>query len=215
MDTLLKLRETYPEAGAYTTSYLLCTSEKKSEPKYKAIPSEPWEGILPNYFRAALGNSSPVWTSAVGIPKEIFKKVGYFTTSVWWGEDLDLWGKIALKYPIAFSWNGKAVYHLEATNRICNKKIPIHEHPFVVSSREYIKAEKVPIEILEDLKEYVAFLQIMTASYHVCAGNNQFSLQILRNCETNVQKWKKRKWLLLAYTPKPIIIVSRKLKHLL
>lgn len=213
LETLLKLREEHPEAGAYTTAYLLCTSEKRTDPEYRAIPPEPWEGILPNYFRAALGSSPPVWTSAVGVPKEVFTKVGYFPKSVWWGEDLDLWGRIALKYPVAFSWNGKAIYHLEATNRICNKKIPIHEHPFVISSKEYIREGEVPVEILGDLKEYVAFLQIMTASYHVCAGNNKFSLQILKSCETKVQIWKKRKWLLLAYTPRSIITVGRKLKQ--
>jgi hypothetical protein len=34
-----------------------------------------------------------------------------FPEGYWFGEDMDLFGKIALKYPVAFSYEFSAIYH--------------------------------------------------------------------------------------------------------
>ena len=43
--------------------------------------------------------------------------MGGFPEGYWWGEDADLFGKIALKYPVAFSWELGAIYHTDDMNR--------------------------------------------------------------------------------------------------
>lgn len=214
LETVFRLRAKYPEAGIYAAAYCISRNKIIKIPNFKGIPPSPWEGIIPRYFLSAT-EYTPVTSSTACIPKKIFTEIGGFQTGVKWGEDLDMWGRVALKYPIAFSWDIGAIYHFEAINRACNNTVQTYEHPFVLTANNYLKNRNISNNILEDLKEYIAFLQIMTASCHVCAGNTQISLDILKNCETKAQKWERRKWLLLAYTPKSIINAGRKLKQLL
>ena len=102
LNTIIELTEKFPGAGAYSTAYKICSKHGKlRQPKYRAIPPPPWEGLLPDYFSSALRGEYPLWTSAVCVPKKIFIDVGGFPVDSWWGEDADLWAKIALKYPVA------------------------------------------------------------------------------------------------------------------
>ena len=47
-------------------------------------------------------------------------ETGGFLPGIQMGEDRDLWIHIALKYRIAFSWDGETVWHMEADNRLSN-----------------------------------------------------------------------------------------------
>lgn len=56
LEALLRLRDRSPHAGAYGTAYLIKRADLAIQvPSIDAdgIPPEPWEGLLPNYFRAA------------------------------------------------------------------------------------------------------------------------------------------------------------------
>lgn len=78
LEIILRLRDSYPNAGAYTTAYEMkepCGSIIK--PKFNTIPAPPWEGIIPNYFKYAL-EDPPIFTSVTVIPKEVFRLVGDF-----------------------------------------------------------------------------------------------------------------------------------------
>lgn len=53
LETVLRLREKYPQAGAYATAYEIRDPELgRLKLKYKAIPPAPWEGIIPNYLES-------------------------------------------------------------------------------------------------------------------------------------------------------------------
>ena len=107
LKTLLRLRNEYSFAGAFTTAYtILEPNGKMRSARYRAIPGNPREGLIPNYFKSATLGDSPLNSSSVGIPKIIFNEFGGFPEDEWWGEDTDLFGRIALKYPIAFSLGG-------------------------------------------------------------------------------------------------------------
>ncbi|RLB01895.1 MAG: glycosyltransferase family 2 protein [Deltaproteobacteria bacterium] len=166
LETILRLRKKFPEAGAYATAYEeVMPGGKVVVPKFKVIPPLPWEGLIPNYFRSALG-PSPVWTSAVAVPKSVFRVVGTFPIGEPLGEDLDMWGRIALKYPIAFSWEIGATYYMDAKNRACNtcSHFMEQDRPFVRTAQQAIDVGKVPSNILIDLKEYIAYCQIKAGS---------------------------------------------------
>jgi len=166
LETILRLKKKFPEAGAYATAYEeVFPSGKIVVPKFRAIPSPPWEGIIPRYFRSALG-PPPVCTSAVAVPKSVFGEVGDFPIGEPLGEDLDMWGRIALKYPIAFSWQTGAIYFIDANNRACNtcSHFMEQDRPFVKTACHAIDRGGVPSNILSDLKEYIAKCQIAAAS---------------------------------------------------
>ena len=120
LETLLRLRSKFPEAGAYTTAYVrVLPGGEILSSKFKAIPPAPWEGVIPDYFKAAALGDPPVCSSAVGIPKKVFDEVGLFKVGVKMGEDLDQWLRIALAYPIVFSWSGFAWYRMDSKERVC------------------------------------------------------------------------------------------------
>ncbi len=67
-------------------------------------------GYLDNYFGAwALGKV--FWTGTFIIRKSVFDQVGLFDTNMQVGEDLDMWFRIALRYPaIGYSTRVGAIY---------------------------------------------------------------------------------------------------------
>ena len=121
--------------------------------RFTGVPVPPWEGIIPNFFRCV---PVPVWISAAAVPRHIFDVVGLFPVGVQPGEDADMWCRIALKYPIAFSHQTGAVYHLEAENRACRR--PRHEtplSPIVVNLGEALKTGVLPAGVpRQDIVEY-------------------------------------------------------------
>jgi glycosyltransferase involved in cell wall biosynthesis len=212
LETLLKLRKKYPEAGAYTTAYMIkYPNSKIKTANYHGIPREPFEGIIRNYFKSAALGSAPVQSSVVGIPKSIFNLLGGFKNGVWWGEDTDLWGRIALSYPIAFSWDGRAIQHTEASNRACNKTEPIEETIFVSYVQDAIEDGKISPNIQVDLMEYVARIQIAMALHNIRVGEPRIAQNILKNCKTRYLLKKKYLSLLLAYLPTNVSLFLRSL----
>lgn len=166
LETICKLKEKFPNVGAYATAYeIKYPSGKIVIPKFKAIPSPPWEGLIPRYFCSVIG-PPPVWTSAVAVPKEVFEKIGKFAIGEPLGEDMDMWGRIALKYPIAFSWRVGATYHRDAVNRTSNicSDFMKRNRPFIRTAQRMIKNNEVHPEVLKDLRKYIALRQIKDAS---------------------------------------------------
>ena len=222
LETLLRLNKNHPDAGAYATAWLIQTSVAAiKKPNFHAIPGKPWEGLIPNYFRSAefaflpeLG-FSPVWTSAVGVPKRILEEMKGFKTEVWWGEDTDLWGRIALKYPIAFSWDGMSIYHVDATNRISDRTEPVSEHIFAFSAQNALRAGEVPLDMREDLMEYLAIMQIHTARRNIEAGRPDLARGILKECRVKAQHRRILKYqaLLWAFIPPSAFIALRNYKR--
>jgi len=204
LQTLLQLRNNYPDAGAFTTAYrILEAGGKIRSPNYQAIPEYPFEGLIPNYFKSAAIGDSPMNSSSIGIPKNVFNEFGGFPEGAWWGEDTDLFGKIALKYPIAFSWEIGAVYHWDANNRVCGKP-SLTPEPFVTFARNALKKNMVSDLFLNDLEEYVARKEIYRAASHLYIGNNLEARNILKNIQTRV--FRKRKQLLLVLSIFPVFL---------
>lgn len=211
LETLLRLRDNYSEAGAYGTARLTIMEDLTVRPSSYSddIPPEPWEGLLSNYFRDAILGTPPLLTSVVAVPKYVLNEMGGFNTNTWYGEDADLWGRIALKYPIAFSWDGVGIYHEEALNRASNRKKPIQEHVFVISARKALHAGEVPPELKEDLLEYVASRQIQIALRNLEAGRPDLARGNLKDCKTRYL-WEAKYWALFwAYIPSRIYLMLK------
>lgn len=145
LETLLRLRARFPEAGAYATAYSYVNTRGRAVPgKFKAIPAPPWEGVMPDYFKSAALGDPPVTSSSVGVSKCVFTEIGPFRTGEKIGEDLDMWGRIALHKPIAFSWKGTSVYHLEATERAVERTPILADLPFVKTAEAHFNKTPMP-----------------------------------------------------------------------
>jgi len=203
LETILRLIEKYPEAGMLTTAWKIYPADGKLRwANFQSIPDAPWEGLLPDYFRSGSIGDSPVLTSVVVIPRGIFHEMGGFPEGYWYGEDVDLFGKIALKYPVAFSWEFGAIYHVDASNRACNIEIPRnYEEPFVKTARVALMNSDVRPDLVESVNEYIAKKEIYRAYCNLHDGNLKTAQVILKQCTTKLRNNEKMKLLILVKFP--------------
>ncbi len=195
LKTILRLRSTYPNVGAYAVECEWQDTDIIFVPDIPSLPPPPWEGIIPSYFRSATYYAS-VTSSSVAIPKYIFEDVGYFPKNVVIGGDLDMWARIALKYPIVFSRNVEVTLFRDAENRVGNTRIVEEELPFMKMVEQSMQEDKIPSAILEDLQEYLACWRINAAKD--CIFQNRridLAYEFLRKSR-DTNRFKK-KWYLL------------------
>jgi glycosyltransferase involved in cell wall biosynthesis len=198
---VMRLREKYPEAGAYATAYeIKDTILGKLKVNYRAIPPAPWEGIIPNYFESGLG-IPPVWSSAVMIPKNVFEICGNFPVGAKLGGDLDMWLRIALVYPIAFTHEIGSTYCFDAQGRVCNAEVSLLEYPFIKTAREALNSPGLSDKNKTFLKEYISKYTINAAVECICSGHVEIGREKLIGCETQLFRQQKLKWLGLSRLP--------------
>lgn len=213
LETILRLREKYGNAGAYATGYeIKVSSYNIKKLSYKGIPPYPWEGLIPRYFYTAL-STQPVWSSAVAIPKLIFEKVGGFPVGEHLAEDLYMFGKIAIRYSIAFSSRVEAVYHQDATNRAC-KMYSRERSLFAEYASLAIKDGQVRKDILADLKEYIDNDLIFLARKCILLERKpEVARKLLSMCSYGSNfRLEKYFWLFGAMIPNNMIQLARECK---
>lgn len=215
LETLLRLAIKYPEVGLYSTAYKISKNNGSLRwGKYNGIPSAPWEGKVYNYFLSVSKGEHLACSSTACIPKNVLIDIGGFPENAWYGEDVDLFGRIALKYPVAFSWDFGAIYHWEATNRACNKQLPLEEDPFVKIAKKSIQTNFVSPLIVDDLKEYIAKKEINRAKRYVDVGKNKIAFQILKEQNTKYNRKRKMIVTIKAIIPFFIFNKARQIKKL-
>jgi glycosyltransferase involved in cell wall biosynthesis len=200
LEAILQLWTKHPQAGAYATACEIREADGRVYTHiYREIPPAPWQGIIPNYFRSALWDN-PVWTSAVVIRRQVFDRIGRFVLCPGLGQDVELWARIALQYPIAFSWRVGAVYHREAENRRCET---VFTHVFASDSFERaLRGLDVASPLLPDVREFLAREKLVAASRYILDGQSRLGRNLLKHCQT--QRFLKRKlwwwfWSLLPH----------------
>lgn len=196
LETVVRLYSKYPTAGAYATAYTIIEGDgSEIVPPLINIPPAPWEGLLDNYFRSSLTIEKsliskiktciqfhfgePVWSSAVAVKKSVFEEIGGFPLGEPQGEDLDMWGRIAIKYPIAYSTKLCSVYH----NEVSPYRKIVKELPFVRYYREVEDKGIIDKAILQDVRDYVNMMQINCAIQCIAGyKDTKMGRSLLKNC---------------------------------
>jgi glycosyltransferase involved in cell wall biosynthesis len=196
LEKILYLYDKYPAAGLLILGHQEFEEMINDKPKYSPILNSAWEGILPSYFVSVTFDHYLVCTGSIGVPKDILNETGLFKEGVSWGEDEDLWGRIALKYPVAYSSQlGTIIHFMESDiNRLKVRMVSTQVHPFISEVQKRISEKKVPDFMVNDLSEYVALLQIRSATHNLDIGNKGVARNILKKCSTNCFK-NDRLWL--------------------
>jgi glycosyltransferase involved in cell wall biosynthesis len=209
LETLLRLRNKYPFAGAYTTAYKILEPDGKiRSARYNALLENQEEGIIPDFFKSAALGDSPLNSSSVGIPKIIFNEFGGFLSGVPMGEDTDLWIRIALKYRIAFSWEGEIIWHQEAKGRACNtlNLISLEQEPGVTRALAALNSNSVSPADAPFLKEFVENCELNRALWNIKVGETKKARDIVSECNTTLFIRKKISLTIFSYIPHPVFI---------
>lgn len=117
LEDLYSLYKNFPEAGLFCTNYLIKSKKVTTRPVFIGLPTdENWQGIVGDYFASSY-KYRVSWVSAVAVPNEVLIQTGNFDENIEGaGEDIDLWARIALRFPIALTNRLSAVYQLNETS---------------------------------------------------------------------------------------------------
>ena len=204
LETLKDLIETYPNAGIYASRYeLVFKNLSKKIPKFNGLSFD-FKGYVNDYFYATQNNSLSL-TLVTAVPKSIFSAIGNFDIEITSGQDIDMWLRIALKYPIVISNKITASYlhYIEGSlskTSILNKK--------TIRFNEYINEEnKNP-----SLKKYLDIYRMEYALQYKIAGANKKSQELYMNIlKENISLKSK----VLYHLPQWILVVLLKTKRFL
>jgi glycosyltransferase involved in cell wall biosynthesis len=206
LETVLRLRKNHPECGAYATAFTIVTPHGCRAPSRAGIPAPTFEGVLPNYFRTVRGDHA-VCSSAVAVPRETFNTCGLFPDGEPRRGDLDMWCRIALRRPIAFSTYIGAIYHQEAENRMTHGGPILGEPRIVQTLEDALASGRLPDGVTRaDLIEYKNIQLITRAQNMLRYGYRREACGLLRKASsTREHQGVLRRWMLLSYLPAPLV----------
>jgi len=112
-----KLIEDFPDAGMWGTNFghFINSSKKTRENKVQIN----FRGFVQNYWKKKL---YLYWTSAIVANKSAMLEKGLFDVRMHIGEDLDMWYRIILNYPVVFFNKTLAWYKQDSENRLSHQK---------------------------------------------------------------------------------------------
>lgn len=128
LEEVSNLISKYNDAGIYGTKYCLVKDEIKKDALIGVEPNFT-EGYI-DYFRTYLNTMwMPIYPCCVTLPKSIFDKFGGFRSNLKFGEDFELWSKIACEHKIAYLNKSLVCYNQDVD--IENRAVGINKiyHP--------------------------------------------------------------------------------------
>jgi glycosyltransferase involved in cell wall biosynthesis len=111
---LSELAAKFPEAGMYATGVRRVDGRGPRADVFATLPEE--TGLIEDFF-AAPEEGVPVAPSSIAIRKSVIAAVGGFPEGEPTGEDLDMWVRIALRYPVACTRAVSATYRTDEGDR--------------------------------------------------------------------------------------------------
>ena len=214
LETIYDLIDRYPEAGAYATAYeTIDTDAVLRRVAYRSIPEPPWSGIIPDFFSSMLGQP-PVWASAVTIRKKVFDNSGFFKEGEVLAEDVDMWCRIALKYPIAFNTKACAVYHLDADNRCYTRgKINKKATGYIETLTAAKQDQSLPEAVRHNISVLRETVELGYAASLIFGHEAKAARKVLKEFECVHMKKKKLMWQVFSYFPVKVLETMMDIKN--
>lgn len=165
---ILRLKALYPDAGLYGTAYEFNFSGSIVQ---KVYDEDGGERLLSSYFGAIVEFGSLIFnSSSFASTREVLMGVGGYPVNVKWSEDSTLWGKIALRYPVAYSPEVCSIYHQYTVNN--NTGITEYmENEFLQYLSTIDGDELLKFNCIEDLMEYCDLCRIAAISRNIFSGH--------------------------------------------
>jgi len=210
LDTLYNLLQNFPEAGLYSTNYIIKKQDGRiMYPRFSKIPFKSGEGLLDRFFMSMALGDAPLMTSSFGIRKDVFNDCRGYMEGLEWAEDHHLWGKVALRYPVAFTWKITAVWHQDVVNSLSKKTPPDMIEPVYWVVKEFIAHHEVTKEKKRELRIYLANKELDYAIRSYQNGNVRRALGILLHCSRQFFIFKRILWILICLLPPKVYVAFK------
>jgi len=119
-----------------------------------------------------------------GNQERYFLKYGGFLSGKNWGEDHELWCRIALREPVAYCSTRSAIWHWDSENRLGNISPPVELEPVYFTVKNALSQGIARTENFRDIYEYLAKKEIEYAIRLLKAGKPKTALSVLLRCKT-------------------------------
>ncbi|MBN2161945.1 MAG: glycosyltransferase [Pontiellaceae bacterium] len=188
---LVGLFEEFPEAGAVTGAFIQKTEAGERitpEPGLVFGDDEIQRGII-DYFMCEYRGCWVVHTNTILIRRQVLKLVGSFNESYRFGEDVDLWCRIAGQYPIAYVDQVVAYYDRCNEHSLCaNSSVLGHGVDFLYDrSEERRLIRRSMLSSYRLFKNKILFARLMLSIYERNRGMLYSCLRKLRPFPLNIR----------------------------
>ena len=197
LETVLRLRAKFPDAGMYGTAYSVFQKGKFVHDV--VLNTASGERVLTSYFGDFVELGCPlIITSSFAAPKNVLEGVSGYPEYLRVGEDHELFGKIALRYPVAYSPKVCSRYNLDSEN--CTDVVDfILETPL----ESYLRSQQLETFLKDDssFAEYMDYWCIRTGGRNIYSGFREEGRAQLFSVASKRYRVLKRGFLLLSYLP--------------
>jgi len=216
LENLVKLFKKFPNAGLVGTNYKIVVQEGiEIKPIIKNLKFSFKYGLIKRFFRILSTGYSPLIISSIGIRKDIFLIYGGFLPGKSWGEDHELWCRIALQENVGYCLSRSAIWHWDAENRLGNILPPLELEPGYYTVKNAFAEGLIRTEDINDVREYLAKKEIEYAVRMIKAKNIGTAIKVLLKCKTERFWYLKLIWIFIGLFPfrNDLFFVSRFLKN--
>ncbi|GIO19647.1 glycosyl transferase [Oceanobacillus oncorhynchi subsp. incaldanensis] len=189
LESIADLINDYPEAGAYASSYNFVGNNGKKNANINITLQDNEKGTV-KYFKSALKNPL-ISASSVVIPKRVFTQLGYFSTNLIKGEDLEMWARIGLHYNVAFINKVLASYYLNSENRSDTKKVD-YSNTFMSQVEDMLEKHKSAGNTDIYFEEYIIGRLMSRVRKLILTNNRKEAKRILNKYKHT--KYYKKEW---------------------
>lgn len=179
LESIKRLVDRYPRESFFATSF-----EKKErngkvlEAVHRGIPpaKELWEGIVHDFFYHSL-NDMLVLSSSVVIAKEVFDRLGGFINGIRYGEDQEMWGRIAMEYSLVFTNKIGMCYNRDTNNVVF--QTGYREFPLLEKASDWLRKYQLGDSQRDGLFQYVYKWSIIKAIFCIRMNKKKEAFSLL------------------------------------
>lgn len=201
LETFYQLIQKYPEQAVFSAAFEVETKWGTFLSKYSIASDE--QDLVVDFFEASL-KECVLWTSCLVIKKEVFDRVGTFDSTIKISQDLDLWIRIGIAYPIVFTHRCLAIYKHD-DNSLSKKTNDLRDR-LHFEKFEAIEGNHPTLKKYLDLNRYAVAMHCKLNSDHKNYQKLRKDLQ-LSNLPVRKQ--------ILLYCPRPLLLLLLNFQNLL
>ena len=177
LETVLRLRSQFPAARVWGTAYAMQQSTAPFIP-VKSVNTE--VPCLINFWTVA-ASAQPIHPSSMLVDKSALESAGGFHQTLVRLEDTDMLVRMALRYPIAYWPDVKAIYHMDADNRT-DGYVYAGCYPFFEAARSYLRQGGKGASLPGEAERYLALMHTRALRPNWLAGDREAMREIINDC---------------------------------
>ncbi len=178
LQTIYNLINDFPDAGIYATAFKYMSVKSKDFINMKALPTKKYRGILSDYFTLTRKENYNVWTSALCIPRKIFIENNiWFPVGEKYGEDIYVWGKIAINFDIVYDTTYCSIYQIDTQNNTKHISSQVKEPPRPIFLLKECRKEITESKQLKSFDKYIENIFVRFILGNIVKGKKAYALK--------------------------------------